>query len=333
MQKIGIVGAGAWGTALAQVLAKAEKDVTLWAREADVVKDINDHHKNSAFLPGIDLHTNIIATSSLSELADCDLFLIVTPAQFMRNTLNALASVINPHKPIVICAKGIEIDSGMMMSEIAKEELLEHPVGVLSGPTFAKEIAEGKPSAVTLAIKDKDIGQEILDNLNTRTLRIYSSNDLIGVQIGGAVKNVIAVACGVAAGMDMGESTRAALITRGLAEMSRLVSSMDGKKTTLMGMCGIGDLVLTCQSEQSRNFSLGLALGQGRALEEILDSRDGKCVTEGYHTAVALKKMADSHAVDMPISQAVYECLHEGKSIEDSIADLLDRPAKSSFVS
>lgn len=331
MQKIGIIGAGAWGTALAQVLANNENEVLVWAREADVVQDINQNNQNSSFLEGVTLNSNIQATDSLSKAAESDLILLVTPAQFVRQTLQSLGSSLTAGKPLVICSKGLEIETGALLSQVAAEEIPDTPVGVMSGPTFASEVAKGKPSAVTLAIQDKDIGQEIVDSINTKTLRIYTSEDLIGLQIGGAVKNVIAIACGVAHGMKMGESTRAALMTRGLAEMSRLVSAMDGEKKTLMGMCGIGDLVLTCYSEQSRNFTLGSQLGAGRNIDDILGERDGKCVTEGYYTAKALKKMADQHAVDMPISRSVYECLYEGKPIKEGIRDLMERPAKSMF--
>lgn len=331
MQKIGVIGAGAWGTALAQVLAGNDHEVLIWAREPDVVSDINKKNENKSFLPGVELKSNIQATESLSKAGESDLILLVTPAQFVRPTLQALKPSLTPGKPIVICSKGVEIETGALMSHIAQEEIPDTPVGVMSGPTFAGEVAKGLPAAVTLAIKDKDIGQEIVDTINTRSFRVYTSEDLIGLQIGGAVKNVIAIACGVCQGLNLGESARAALMTRGLAEMTRLVSAMDGRKMTLMGMCGIGDLVLTCHSTQSRNFSLGEELGKGRTIEDLLDERSGKCVTEGYHTAKALKKMADSHAVDMPISCTVYECLHEGKTIKKGLAELMDRPTKSKF--
>ena len=331
MHKIGIIGAGAWGTALAQVLAGNDHEILIWAREPEVVTDINENNQNSRFLPGIDLRSNIQATESLSKAAESDLILLVTPAQFLRATLQALKPSLTAGKPVVICSKGLEIETGALLSHVAEEEIPDTPVGVMSGPTFAHEIARGLPSAVTLAIEDKDIGQEIVDTINTRSFRVYTSEDLIGLQIGGAVKNVIAIACGVCQGLGMGESARAALMTRGLTEMSRLVSAMDGRKMTLMGMCGIGDLVLTCNSTQSRNFSLGEELGKGRTIDDILGERSEKCVTEGYHTAKALKKMADAHAVDMPISYAVYACLHEGKSIKKGMAELMDRPTRSKF--
>ena len=331
MQKIGIIGAGAWGTALAQVLANNDSEVLLWAREPELVSNINTDNENHLFLPGISLNPSIQATDSLSRVAESELLLLVTPAQYVRNTLKSLRPVMTPGKPLVICSKGIEIETGALLSDIAAEEVPDTAMGVMNGPTFAAEVAKGKPSAVTLAVRDKDIGQEIFESINSRSMRVYTSEDLIGVQIGGAVKNVIAIACGVAEGMKMGESTRAALMTRGLTEMSRLVSAMDGKRMTLMGMCGIGDLVLTCNSTQSRNFTLGQALGQGKSIDNIMAEREGTGVTEGYYTAKALKRMADKHAVDMPISQAVYECLHKGKPIKAGINDLLERPAKSKF--
>lgn len=331
MKKIGVIGAGAWGTALAKSFAGNGHEIMVWGRESDVVADINENARNSKFLPGISLDKSIKATDSLSKVARSDLILLVTPAQFVRSTLRSLSASLEPGKPVILCSKGLEIETGALLSQVAQEELPDNPVGVMSGPTFAIEVAKGYPSAVTMAIGDKDIGQEIVESINSQNLRIYTSDDMIGLQIGASVKNVIAIACGVAKGFELGRSTQAALMTRGLAEMARLVSAMDGKKTTLMGMCGFGDLVLTCTSEQSRNFSLGLALGQGRKIEDILKEREGKSVTEGYHTAKAVKKMADNHAVDMPISHAVYESLHEGKSLRKAMDELLERPVKSGF--
>lgn len=331
MTKIGIIGGGAWGTALGQSFAKNGHDILIWARESDVVSDINENSQNARFLPGIDLHENIKATESLADSVDCDIILLVTPAQFVRSTLKALSSNLTPGKPVIICSKGLEIETGGLLSQVAKEELDDTPIGVMSGPTFAIEVAKGFPAAMTMAIEDKDIGQDIVDSINSQNLRIYTASDMIGLQIGGAVKNVIAIACGVAKGFELGQSTQAALMTRGLAEMARLVSAMDGKKTTLMGMCGFGDLVLTCTSEQSRNFSLGFALGQGQSIEDLLKQREGKCVTEGYHTARAVRRMASNHAVDMPISMAVYESLHESKPLQQSMEELLERPVKSGF--
>ncbi len=327
MQTIGIIGGGAWGTALAQNFANAGKNVVIWAREEELVTAINNTHENTLFLPGVKLHENISATGSLAVAARADALLLVTPAQHLRATLEKLRPDLTDDKPLVICAKGVEINSGLMLSQIASEACPKSPLAILTGPTFAAEIARGLPSAVTLAMKDKDDAEKLAEALNTRSLRMYASDDIIGAQIGGAVKNVIAIACGVIEGKKLGDSARAALVTRGLAEIARLGAALGAKKETLMGMCGVGDLILTCSSMQSRNFSLGYALGQGESLESILSKRNS--VTEGVHTAKALATMAKNNAVEMPISEAMNSCLSEGCSVDTMIEKMLDRPVKS----
>jgi len=330
MNTIGIIGGGAWGTALAQVLAVSGKTARIWAREEDVVSSINARHVNEPFLPGIPLHNNVVATGSLSEAAQADALLIVSPAQYMRATLESLKASIRDDMPVIICSKGVEIDSGLLMSQVAAEVMPKASIAILTGPTFAAEIARGLPSAVTLAMKDKSDSEKLAAALNCRTLRMYASDDILGAQVGGAVKNVIAIACGVIEGKKLGDSARAALVTRGLAEMARLASAMGAKKETLMGMCGVGDIILTCSSMQSRNFSLGVALGQGRKLQDILGERTS--VTEGVTTAKALVVMAKNHAVDMPISDAINKCLHDGANVDEMIAKMLDRPVKPETV-
>ncbi|MCB1529497.1 MAG: NAD(P)-dependent glycerol-3-phosphate dehydrogenase [Rhodospirillales bacterium] len=327
MKKIGIIGAGAWGTALAQNLSSLGRDVTLWVREAETLSAINQKHENVPFLPGIKLNENIVATDSLHLTAQSDILLIVTPAQHTRSTLLSLKRDINEGQPLVLCSKGIEIETGHLMSRVAEEVLPGSPLAVLTGPTFAKEIARGLPGAVTIGTKDKELGKALVEALGSPRLRTYLTDDVVGAQIGGAVKNVIAIACGVIHGRSMGESARAALITRGLTEIGRLASAMGARKETLMGMCGIGDLILTCSSMQSRNFSLGVQIGEGKPLKDILDSRSA--VTEGVSTAHALQVMARNHAVDMPISSAVNDCLNEGKSIQDTIEHVLKRPLRA----
>lgn len=328
MNKIGVVGAGSWGTALAQCLAQAGHEVMVWSRKPEIVSEINDRKTNETYLPGIALDPGMQACESLSKTADCDVIFLVTPAQYVRQSLVALKGDLASGKPVVICAKGIELDTGLLMSQVAQEEVPNATISILTGPTFAGEIARGLPSAVTIAARDKDVAQEISEGMGTRNLRAYTTEDLLGAQIGGAVKNVIAIACGVIVGRQLGESARSALLTRGLAEMGRLASAMGAQKETLMGMCGVGDLMLTCSSMQSRNFSLGVELGKGRSLEDIMQERKGKAVTEGVTTARALKVMARKHAVDMPISDTVYRCLDEGLSIEEAIEKMLDRPVR-----
>lgn len=326
MHKIGVIGAGAWGTALSQALATTGRDVTIWAREEEVVSAINEQHENTMYLEGVKLHDNIKATNDIKAACTADVILIMTPAQHVRSTLETLKPQLEDGKPFVICSKGVEKETGYLMSEVAEEVIPNGKVGILTGPTFASEIARGLPCAVTIAMKDKEVGEQVVEALGSRTLRTYLTSDVVGTQIGGAVKNVIAIASGVIAGKKMGESARCALITRGLTEIGRLAKAMGAQKETLMGMCGVGDLMLTASSMQSRNFSLGFALGEGKTLEEILGDRIA--VTEGVHTAKALQVMAKNNAVDMPISRAVYQLLHEGLTIDEIIEKTLNRPLR-----
>ena len=326
MQKIAIIGGGAWGSALAQTMANAGRDVIIWAREPEVVSSINEKHENELYLPGIPLNKSIKATDSLTEAAQSDALLLCTPAQHVRSTLQSLKADIAEGKPCIICSKGVEVETGYLMSEIMDEVVPGATYAILTGPTFAAEIARGLPSAVTVATHDKDVGAELVEALTNKTLRIYTTDDVLGTQIGGAVKNVVAIACGIIEGKGLGESARAALVTRGLAEMARLASAMGAKKETLMGMCGFGDMMLTCNSMQSRNFSLGVALGQGKKIDDILADR--KSVTEGIFTAKALMVMARNQAVDMPIAAAVHACVNESADVDEMIEQMMERPAK-----
>ena len=324
MSTIGIIGAGAWGTALAQNFASHGTDVTIWAREAEVIESINTQHENTMFLNGVSLDKKITAVASISDVCDCDVILVVTPAQAVRSTLVSIRRDALTDKPVVLCSKGFEIDTGALLSQIAMEEIPQAKVAVLTGPSFASDVARGLPTGVTIAAENRDIATEIRDILGTKSLRPYATDDVIGTQIGGAVKNVLAIAAGIAIGQGLGESARAALITRGIAEMARLTSAMGGNKETLMGMCGMGDVMLTCTSMESRNYSLGMAIGEGGSAQAVLADRS--CVTEGVHTAKALKTLAKAHAVDMPICETVYAILHEGIGIQEGIQDMLSRP-------
>lgn len=326
MATIGVLGGGAWGTALAQVLAAGGRDVLIWARETEVVAAINVKHENPTFLPGITLHENLKATESMHEAAQCDIVLLVTPAQHMRTTLQAIKDDVSQGNTLVICSKGIELETGKLLTTVAEEELPNTPVAVLTGPTFAREIASGMPGAVTIGVKDEDLGKELQKALGVKGFRPYISEDIVGVQLGGAIKNVIAIACGVVYGRNMGDSARAALLTRGVAEIARLGVAMGAEKETLLGMCGIGDLMLTASSMQSRNYSLGAQLGEGKTLEEILGSRNA--VTEGVHTAASTLSLAKRYAVDMPITESVNDCLSGAKTIDEAIEDMLNRPFK-----
>lgn len=326
MKSIGIIGAGAWGTALGQVLAGNGKRVTIWAREPDVVAAIGKNNENPAFLPGILLSKNLRATASLTDVAKHDILLLVSPAQHVRSTLENLKTSIGEKKPVVICAKGIELNTGLLLSQVAEQVAPDATVAILSGPTFADEVARGLPAAVTVATKDKEVAQELQTALGVPRFRPYITDDIIGAQLGGAIKNVIAIACGIVYGRKMGDSARAALLTRGVAEIVRLGVAMGAQKDTMLGMCGIGDLMLTCSSMKSRNFSLGAALGEGKTLDEVLGTR--RAVTEGVHTAKAALDLAKKHAVDMPITEAVNKCLNEGVSIDAAIEEMLNRPFK-----
>lgn len=327
MQRFGIIGGGAWGTALAQVLRRAGRDVVLWAREAEVVAAINDGHANPLFLPDVALDPGIRATGDLAEAAHSEAVLLVAPAQHLRAICNALATELTVGAPLVICTKGIEENSGALMSDVAAACLPQAALAVLSGPTFAAEVARGLPTAVTLACADAALGQRLIAALGTREFRPYFSDDVAGAEIGGAIKNVMAIACGIVMGRGFGDNARAALITRGLAEMVRLALAKGGKAETLMGLSGLGDLTLTCNSTQSRNHSLGLALGQGVRLDSYLAGR--RSVAEGVSSAAAAASLANRLKVEMPIVAAVDAILHHGAAIDAVIEGLLTRPFKA----
>ena len=324
MKKIAIVGAGAWGTALATVAARAGREVVIWAREPDVADDINRRHRNALFLPGVNLDAAIAATTDLAMVGDADAVLLVVPAQFLRGVGEALRQFLGAGTPVVICAKGIEKSSLKLMTEVVTETLPEAPLAVLSGPTFAAEVARGLPTAITLACADAGVGSRLIEALGQPSFRPYLSADPIGAEIGGAVKNVLAIAAGIAHGGKLGENARAALIARGMAEMLRLGRAKGARIETLMGLCGLGDLILTCSSEQSRNMSLGAALGRGERLTDILAARH--TVAEGVATAQAVSALAGALAIEMPICDAVNRILHHGSDVDAVIHELTTRP-------
>jgi len=324
INRIGIIGAGAWGTALAATAARAGRAVTIWAREPEVVDAINANHENPVYLKGIALPGTLRATGDLAEAGNADAVLVVTPAQFVRATTAEMASFLGSDIPVVICAKGIERDTLNLMSEVVAETLPGRPLAALSGPTFAGEVARGLPTGVTIAADDTGVADALIAAIGTRSFRAYRSDDVIGAEIGGAVKNVLAIACGISEGRGLGDNARAALITRGLAEIVRLGRAKGAKAETLMGLCGLGDLTLTCNAMQSRNFSLGHALGQGEALADILSSRN--TVAEGVFSAEAVVALAARLNVEAPICAAVDAILNRGAAIDDAIAALLERP-------
>ena len=329
MERIGIVGAGAWGTALAATARRAGRDVVLWARDPDVAEGINLRNENRLYLPGVPLDPEVRATAEPADLAEAEVLLMVVPAQHLRAVSAQLADHIPEGRPVVVCAKGIEQESGQLMTEVLAETLPGRPLAVLSGPNLATEIACGLPAATTLAAEDEVLAERLAAALGSKTFRPYVSPDPLGAQIGGAVKNVIAIACGIVGGRRLGSNARAALITRGLAEVVRLGRAKGARAETLMGLSGLGDLTLTCTSITSRNHSLGRALGEGRALDEIMAKR--RSVAEGVFSAQAVVALAETLNVEMPISAAVDAILNHGAGIDETIEALLARPFRPEF--
>ncbi len=329
VQRIGIIGAGAWGTALALAARRAGRAAVLWARDAQLAGQINGRHENPRYLPGVRLDPEIRATAELSEAAQSDALLLATPAQALRAVSASLAAHARADQPLVVCSKGIEQATGKLMSEVLAETLPGRPRAVLSGPTFALEVARGLPTAVTLAAENEALGAALVEGLGSRGFRPYLSSDPAGAQIGGAVKNVIAIACGVVSGRGLGNNARAALITRGLAEIVRLGRAMGARAETLMGLSGLGDLTLTCTSRLSRNYSLGVALGQGETLDALMAGR--RSVAEGVFSAQATLALAQSLGVEMPITHGVDAILNRGAGIDETIEALLARRFRAEF--
>ena len=322
-QSIGVLGGGAWGTALALNAQLAGRDVLLQAREAEVVTALATGKGNPLYLPGLDLPA-LATTEAATDLAGCDALLAVVPAQFSRAAFTALSDTLTPGTPVLLCAKGIEQGTLKLMTDVLAETLPHAQPAVLSGPSFAADVARGLPTAVTLACEDEALGAELMEAIGRNTFRPYWSPDLIGAEIGGAVKNVLAIACGMVDGLSLGRSAHAALLTRGFAEMKRLATAMGARADTLSGLSGLGDLVLTCSSPQSRNMSFGKALGEGRSADEILGARTA--VTEGAATAPAIAALAARHEVDMPICQAVADILARNITVGEALDGLLTRP-------
>lgn len=321
---VGVIGAGAWGTALAQMLASDGREVLLWAREAALAEEINATHRNALYLPSAELAATIRATDALGDLAACATVLAVTPAQHLGKVLESLPQ---PPRDLVLCSKGIEAGTGRLMNEVAAAAAPESAIAILSGPTFAHEVAAGLPTAVTLACSGGEAQWDRLAPVIARpSFRPYYTDDMTGAEIGGAVKNVLAIACGVVDGLHLGQNARAALIARGYAEMLRFGEALGARAETLAGLCGLGDLVLTCSSTSSRNFSLGKALGEGQSAEALMADR--RTVAEGAHTAPVLAELAARHGVAMPIVAAVDRLL-SGAPARDIVTELLSRPLRA----
>ena len=328
MKRIAIIGAGSWGTALAVVAARANHDVWLWSRSAEVVSSINERRINSRYLVSTTIPANVTATGDLSAaLHEAPMVLLAAPSHAARELLREMSPLLDQAAIIVGVSKGIEIESGRRISEIAKEVVDgSHPYVCLSGPSFAKEVVERHPTAIVAASKDAAAARMVQNDLSFENLRIYTNADVVGTEIGGSVKNVMAIAAGMTAGLGFGSNSVAALITRGLAEITRLARREGAQVETLMGLAGLGDLVLTCTGSLSRNRFVGEELGKGRTLDEI--TADLNEVAEGINTARAVKKLADRAGLEMPITNEVNAVLYDGKPARDAVAELMSRPLR-----
>ena len=327
LRTVGIINAGAWGTALAQICALAGLQPRLWARRPEVAARIQVDRENARHLPGVRLHDAIQATDDLAALGGCDFILAVAPAQHTRAVLAAFAPHARAGLPIVLCAKGVEQGSLKLMTEVLAETIPAAAPAVLSGPSFAGEVARGLPTAVTLACPDEALGRALLEALAAPSFRPYLATDMIGAEAAGAVKNVLAIGCGIVEGRGLGRSAHAALITRGFAELARFAVALGGRAETVAGLCGFGDLVLTCSSSQSRNNSVGLALGRGDSLDQALAGKVS--VAEGVDSAPAVTALARRLGVEMPICEAVTAILSGRIDIDAAIEALLSRPLKT----
>lgn len=324
MHSVSVIGAGAWGTALALAFNRAGRKVTLWTRNEAHVTNIRETLYNERYLPGVFIEPGIHVTSDIEKACRQDIVVLAVPTQHLRGTIISFPDYLAPEIPLVICSKGIERVTNALMSEVITSILPHNPVAILSGPNFATEVAAGKPTSTTLACADERLGKQLVITLGSFHFRPYFSPDIIGAQIGGAVKNVIAIASGIAIGRELGENARAAMMTRGLAEIVRLSCAKGGAPLTLMGLCGIGDLMLTCYSHQSRNTALGYAIGQGLTKEAALAESRG--VAEGVDSSQSLCELGEMHNVEMPLCRAVYEILHCNANVDATIEELLSRP-------
>ncbi|MBI4697710.1 MAG: NAD(P)-dependent glycerol-3-phosphate dehydrogenase [Nitrospirae bacterium] len=329
MSNISVIGAGSWGTTLANLLAEKKHKVILWAFEERLVDEINSSHLNSIYLPGVPLSAGLVATQSIKDAVNnASCIVNVIPTQFTRTIFKTAADHISRDAFLVSASKGIEQESLKTVSQILGE-LTGRDAAVLSGPSFAKEVANKLPTAVTLATKSPDIGHDLQEIFNTNYFRVYTHNDVLGVELGGALKNVIAIASGISDGLGLGHNARAALITRGLAEIKRLGRAMGADPMTFSGLSGLGDLVLTCTGALSRNYSVGVNLGKGIKLNEILSST--KSIAEGVATSLSAYELSRRHGAEMPIVEQVHEVLYKGKDPAGAVKMLMNRALKSEF--
>ncbi len=319
--QVGLLGGGSWGTTVASLTAK-NTDTMLWARNDETVKEINEFHTNTKYLPGAQLCKNLKASTSIQEVVEnADVLVMGVPSQHFRQVLIEAKPFIRPWIPIISLAKGLELGTKMRMSQIIEEELPGHPAGVLTGPNLAKEIHNGQAAAAVIAMVDKTIGKKLQGVFNSGLFRVYTNTDVIGCELGGALKNIMAIATGMGDGANAGDNTRAALITRGLSELTRLGTAMGGKRRTFAGLAGMGDLVATCSSDKSRNHHVGFQIGRGKSLDQIIEEMNE--VAEGVKTAKAVMELAADYKVDMPISREVYKVLYEGNTVIDAFKSLV----------
>jgi len=332
MSRIVVLGAGAWGTAIALSLCRrGGHNVTLWAHSDEEARQIDGARENTLFLPGFPLPADLAVTSATEPVADAEIVVSVIPSEFLRSTLQRVKGQLHNGQFVLSATKGVEKNTHQRMTQVISQVLepagILVSIGALSGPSFAIEVAQGQPTAVTVAFSDLQVAQFIQQEFGSETLRIYTSTDVIGVELGGALKNVIAIAAGVAVGMGLGHNSTAALITRGIAEITRLAVACGGRRETLGGLSGVGDLVLTCTGSLSRNRTVGQALGEGRKLPEILESLGGK-VAEGVLTTRAALGLARERKIEMPITEQMELILEEGKDPREAIKELMLRPGK-----
>ncbi|MEP6920504.1 MAG: NAD(P)H-dependent glycerol-3-phosphate dehydrogenase [bacterium] len=333
MKRVAVIGAGSWGTALSVVAARAGHQVRLWSRNAEVVEEVNQQHLNSIYLQDATLPDDVRATSDTSEaLEGAERVIIATPSHAVRAVLGTMVGAIDPNAIIISATKGIEIETGKRVSQVVEEvagDKFSPKFVCLSGPSFAKEVVAGHPTAIVAASVDVELSRIVQTDLSIESLRIYTNDDLAGTELGGSIKNVMAIAAGMVAGLGLGSNSVAALITRGLVEMSRLALSQGARLETMMGLAGLGDLVLTCTGSLSRNRFVGHQLGSGRSIADITAGM--KEVAEGVNTTKALKRLASRLGVEMPITEEVYAVLYEGKTARDAAIELMNRPLRGEF--
>ncbi len=318
-----VLGSGAWGTALAQIISK-KFDVLMWVKEKKVKVDINQVHLNKKFLPGLKLNKNILSTNDLEDLKDAKVIFLTIPVQYMSSILRKIKKIVNSHVIFVCCSKGIEMNTLKLPSQIVASHFPKHDIAVLSGPNFAEEISRNMPAATLIASKKINISKKVASIVQTKLFRPYISDDVIGSQIAGATKNVYAIACGIVEGKKFGKNAVASIISRSFAEISRINKSMKAKSDTLSGLSGMGDLFLTCSSKKSRNFRLGLDLANGLSLNSIV--KKNSSIAEGVFTARSLKQMSNKKNLNLPIAEMVYQILYRKKNIDHAIEELLNRP-------